>query len=327
MVVTMHPIRMKLFRLLPVLAAVLCLPVGTRADVADGIKAVVSEHAITYAEVEDYTRPAVEALRRQYAAQPDVFQEKLNTALNDSLEQLVERQLILKSFDAEGYKLPESVVDQFVNERIRERYGDRITLMKTLQAQGMTFEQFRKQLREQYIESALRNQNVSREIVISPYKVETYYNAHQDDFKLEDQIKLRMIVLAKSGADDTNTIKLAGEILTKIKQGTSFIEMAGVYSQGSQQHQGGDWGWQEPAKLRPELATAAAALKTGETSSAIDTADSVYLMFIEDKKAAHAKPLADVRAEIEKSLRAQQQAQLQKTWIDGLKKKTFIRYF
>ena len=279
----MREIRMKFFRLIPVLAAAVCLPVGARAEVADGIKAVVSEHAITYAEVEDFTRPAVEALRRQYAAQPDVFQEKLNAALNDSLEQLVERQLILKSFDAEGYKLPDSVVEDFVRERIRERYGDRITLMKTLQAQGMTYEQFRKQLREQYIESALRNQNVSREIVISPYKVETYYSAHQDAFKLDDQVKLRMIVLTKTSPADTNTVKLAREIQSKIKEGASFAEMAMVYSQGSQQHQGGDWGWVEPAKLRPELATAAAALKTGETSDAIDTADSIYLMSIEDK--------------------------------------------
>jgi parvulin-like peptidyl-prolyl isomerase len=182
-------------------------------------------------------------------------------------------------------------------------------------------------LRDQYIESALRNQNVQREIIISPYKVETYYNAHLEDFKVDDQVKLRMIVLTKTTADDTNTIKLAREIQTKIKEGATFPEMATVYSQGSQQHQGGDWGWVEPAKLRPELATVAATLKPGETSDAIDTADSIYLMFVEDKKTAHAKPLADVRAEIEKSLRTQQQAQLQKQWIDGLKKKTFIRYF
>ena len=327
MLVTMLQIRMKFFRLIPVLAAVVGLPVWSRAEVADGIKAVVSEHAITYAEVEDYTRPAVEALRREYASQPDVFQEKLNAALNDSLEQLVERQLILHSFDTEGYKLPESVIDDFVQERIHERYGDRITLMKTLQAQGMTFEQFRKQLRDQYIESALRSQNVQREIIISPYKVESYYNAHLDDFKLDDQIKLRMIVLTKSGPDDTNSLQLAREIQTKIKEGTSFAEMASVYSQGSQQHQGGDWGWVEPAKLRPELASAAHSLKTGEISDPIDTSDSIYLMFVDDKKQAHAKALADVRGEIEKSLRAQQQAQLQKQWIDGLKKKTFIRYF
>ena len=317
---------MKSFRFILVLATLLA-PAVSRAAVADGIKAVVNASAITFAEVEDYTRPAADALRRQFASQPDVFQQKLNEALNDSLEQLVERQLILHSFDTEGYKLPESVIDEMVQERIHERFGDRVTLMKTLQAQGVTFEQFRKQMREQYIESALRNQNVQREIIISPYKVENFYLANQAKFAVDDQVKLRMIVFPKTSADDTNAVKLAQEIAVKIKEGASFVEMATVYSQGSQQHQGGDWGWIETGKLRKELAEAAAPLAPGQTSEAINTDDSVYLMLVEEKKPAHAKPLADVRGEIEKSLRVQQQAQLQKQWIDGLKKKTFIRYF
>ena len=62
-------------------------------------------------------------------------------------------------------------------------------------------------------------------------------------------------------------------------------------------------------------------------SGAIDTSDAVYVMQVVDKKAAHAKPLADVRSDIEKTLRTQQQAVLSKQWIDGLRKKTFILYF
>ena len=309
------------------LAVAVCTPKFSHAEVADGVKAVVNDRAITFAEVEEYTRPAVDALRRQYATQPDVFQQKLNQALNDSLDQLVERQLILHSFEAEGYKLPESVVDQFVQERIRERFGDRVTLMKTLQAQGMTFEQFRKQVRDQYIESALRNQNVQREITISPFKVESYYRANLDRFKLEDQVKLRMIVLTKASVDDTNTLKLAREIQSKIKAGATFVEMSTVYSQGSQQHQGGDWGWVERSVLRKELADAAFALPTGQVSDVVDMADSCYLMLVEDKKPAQAKPLTEVRIEIEKNLRVEQQSKLQKQWIEGLKKKSFIRYF
>lgn len=302
-------------------------PAFSRADVADGIKAVVSDRAITFAEVEDYTRPAADALRRQYAGQQDVFQEKLNAALNDSLEQLVERALILHSFETEGYKLPDSVIDDVVQERIHERFGDRVTLMKTLQAQNLTFDQFRKQIREQYIESALRNQNVQREIVISPYKVENYYAANPDKFRVDDQVKLRMIVLTKTSDTDTNTLQLAHEISAKIKEGATVTEMASVYSQGSQQHQGGDWGWVERSVLRKELADAAFNLAPGQTSDIIDTPDTIYIMSVEDKKAAHGKPITDVRAEIEKTLRAQEQARLQKQWMDGLKKKTFIRYF
>jgi parvulin-like peptidyl-prolyl isomerase len=199
--------------------------------------------------------------------------------------------------------------------------------MKTLQSQGMTAEQFRKQVREQYIEQALRSQNVQKEIFISPYKIEKYFLAHQDEFRLEDQIKLRMIVLSKTTPDDTNALKLAGEIQAKIKDGTPFAEMAAVYSQGSQQHQGGDWGWVQRSVLRKELADVAFTLPPGQVSEVVDTSDTCYLMFVEEKKPAQVKPLTEVSQSIEKTLRIQEQAKLRKQWIEGLKKKTFIRYF
>jgi hypothetical protein len=118
-----------------VLAAAVCAPVLCPAETADGIKAVVNDKVITYAEVEDYARDAANALRQQYASQPDVFQQKLNGLLNDALDQLVERQLVLHSFETD-YKMPESAKDEIVQDRIKEQFGDRVTLMKTLQSRG-----------------------------------------------------------------------------------------------------------------------------------------------------------------------------------------------
>jgi len=326
-VVSMRTNSMKFFRFISIFVLALGASLPLRADLADGVKAVVNDAVITYSQVEEFTAPAADALRRQYADSPDILQQKYNDALDDSLETLVERQLILHSFDVEGYQLPEDYVDQLVQDRIRELYGDRVTFIKTLQAQGMTVEQFRKDVRDQYIEHALRQKNVSQAIVISPYKVETYYLAHQDDFKVQDEIKLRMIVLNKTSDADTNTEQRASEILTEIKKGATFQEMASVYSEGSQKSQGGDWGWVERSVLRKDLADTAFSLKPGQVSDVIDTPESVYLMFVEQTRPAHVKPLGEVRDEIEKNLRTQDQARLEKQWIEGLKRKTFIRYF
>ncbi len=295
--------------------------------VIDGVKGVVSDQIVSFSEMEDYARPAADSLRRQYAAQPDVFQQKYNDTLNDSLEQLVERLLILHSFETDGYKLPDGFVDDLVQQRIHDRFGDRVTFMKTLQAQGLTLEQFRKQVRDQYIDAAMRNQNVQREIFVSPYKIKQYYLAHQTDFREEDQIKLRMIVLPKTGPDDTNTLKLAREIQTQIKEGASFIDMATTYSQGSQQHQGGDWGWVQRSVLRKELAEVAFTLKPGQRSGVIVTPTTCYIMLVEDLRQANVRPLAEVRSEVEKLLVTQEQTRLQKRYIDRLKTKSFIRYF
>jgi parvulin-like peptidyl-prolyl isomerase len=319
---------MKFFSLISIVAAAFCFSLPLRAELVDGIKAVVNSGVVTFAEVEEFAAPAAQALRREYAGEPNLFQQKLGDALSDGLEQLVERQLILHSFDTEGYRLPDTVVDELVQERIRERFGDRITLMKTLQAEGMTFEKFHREVREQYIVSALRAKNLSPEkIIISPYKVETYYLAHQDDFKVEDEIKLRMIVLNKTSGDDTNTTSLAREILAKIKEGATFQEMASVYSQGSQRSQGGDWGWVERSVLRKELADTAFALKAGQISGVIETPETCYLMLVEQTRPTHVKPLSEVRDDVEVTLRTQEQKQLEQQWIEKLKKKAFIRLF
>jgi peptidyl-prolyl cis-trans isomerase SurA len=292
---------------------------------ADGVKAIVNDKVITYAQVQGIIieSGAAESLQRQYAGQPGVYSQKLAALFNDTLEQLVERELILHDFETAGYKLPDSLGDELVQERIRDRYSDRVTLMKTLQAQGMTYEEFRKDVRDQWIETQMRRKNVSQEIVISPFKVENYYQSHQDDFKVEDEIQLQMIVLKKNSDPDTNTLALATEIAAKIKAGATFEQMKSVYSQGAQQKENSDW--YERSALRKELADAAFALKPGQTSDVIETPESDYILLVDQIHPAHVKPLADTRDDIEKTLRTQEQADILKQWIDRLKKKAFIR--
>ncbi|MCX6895659.1 MAG: peptidylprolyl isomerase [Verrucomicrobia bacterium] len=298
------------------------------ADLANGIKAIVGDAVITYQQVEANASRAVELLRRQYATRPDLYQKKLTETLNDALEDLVQRQLILHEFKASGFSLPESVTEEGVQERIRGRFGDRATLTKTLQAEHLTFEMFRQQIKDQIIIDAMRGKYVSSGIIISPRKIETYYGAHQDEFKQEDQVKLRMIVLDSAAAPAPEARKkLADEILGKITDGASFSEMAAIYSTGSQRNQGGDWGWVQRSVLRQELAETAFTLKAGQRSGVIETPDSCYLMLVEETRASHVKPIGDVRDEIEKTIQAQERTKTQKEWIDRLKKKTFVRYF
>src|SRR5262249_17485840 len=141
---------------------------------------------------------AAERLMQQYRNRPEQLQSKLNELRNAKLEELLDRQLILHEFKTAGYNLPESVVDELVQEEIRAQFRDRATATRSLQEQGLTYEKFRQRLRDRFIITALRQKNISSEIIISPHKVETYYLAHKDDFKLEDEVKLRMIELAKT---------------------------------------------------------------------------------------------------------------------------------
>jgi peptidyl-prolyl cis-trans isomerase SurA len=319
---------MKYLRAIFLAGAVCGFGLTLHAQTVNGIKSVVHDSVVTFRDVESLTAPVADVLRRQYRGQPDAYQKKITEALNDNLEQLIERQLILHDFVAAGYAIPESIIDEAVQERIHARYGDRASLTKSLQAQGMTYEKFRQQVRDQFIVEALRSKNVSSEIMISPHKIEQYYHAHTNEYDVQEQIKLSTIVLNKPpGGDPAAVQQLADDILTKLKSGSGFGDLAKLYSQGSQRDQGGDWGWVERSVLRPELATVAFAMKPGEISDIVDTPEALYIMKIDEIKPAHVKPLSEVSDDIDRILTNSERDRLQKQYVSRLKKKTFVRYF
>lgn len=322
------PVQTRLLRTILTAGATCGLSAALHAQLANGIKAIVHDSVITYQEVEVYASPAIELLKRQFARQPDEFRKKAAEAVSENLEQLIERQLILHDFKAAGYNLPEPIIEDAVQERIHARFGDRAKLTKTLQAQGLTYEKFRQQVRDQIIIEALRGKNISSEIIVSPHKIESHYLANTNNFKVEEQVKLRMIVLNNTSESEAPRVRRrAEEILAKIKEGATFTEMAAVNSEGAQRSVGGDWGWIDRSVLRKELSDVAFTLKAGEMSGVIETPGACYLMLVEEKRPAHVKPLSEVRNEVERIMITQERARLEKQWIDRLKKKTFIRYF
>lgn len=299
-----------------------------RAELVNGIDAIVHDSIITFQEVDDSSARMVDQLRMEYGGQPEVLRTKLNQTYRETLDELQQRQLILHEFQTAGYNLPESIIDEQFDEYIKSKYGDRVTFTKTLQQEGVTFEKARQDYKDTFIVEQMRYKNISSAIMISPHKVEAYYLEHKNDFKEEDQVKLRMIVLTNAPeADTTQTRKLAEEILGKLNAGASFADMAAIYSQGSQANKGGEWDWVDKSVLRKELADVAFTLKPGERSGVIETPGAFYIMLVEDRHDAHVKPLPEVRDQVEKLLLAKERTRLQQQWIEKLRKKTFIREF
>lgn len=301
-----------------------------QVDLLNGIAVIVNDTVITYRDVNTFIAGEAELQYRLYR-DPKVLEQKLLALRRDGVETLVERQLILDEFKSAGYPeaLLEDAVEKAIKEDIRENYGNsRLLLTKTINERGLTYERYKQQIRERLIVGAMSSKHVAEEVVVSPHKIETYYRQHQDQFKLEDQVKLRMIVLNKPRSGNPAAArKLAEEILAKLEEGASFAEMATIYSDGSQRGQGGDWGWYERSKLRKELAEVAAQLPKGAHSKVIETDEAFFIMLVEDALPAHVKPLSEVRDEIEKTLVNQERARLRKKWIDKLKAKAFLKYF
>ena len=253
---------------------------SAEAQLVNGIDAVVHDSIVTFSEVQERTQPAEAMLYRQYRDQAVVFRKKLDDARNENLEQLVQRQLILRDFkltitqpeqQAMVDKMINKDIDQEIEAEIHSHYGgNRMSFIQTLQADGITLERRRQQIRDRLLVSWLRQKNITSEIIVSPHRVETYYLSHREHFKVKDEVKLRMIVLKCPGESEApKTEKLAEDILTKLKEGATFAEMATIHSEGSQRNQGGDLGWLELSSLSKGLADTALSLQAGQRSGVL----------------------------------------------------------
>lgn len=294
-------------------------------ELINGILVMVNDQVITYKDVSMAMREDEEFVRQRFGRQPQVLQEKLKILRAETLERMIEDRLVLNEFKSLNRPLPESYLEGRINEDIKQRFGDRLTAIKTLQQGGVTFESYRDKMRDNTILQLMWNARVPRDPVISPTKMENYYVANQEKYRLEDRVKLRMIVLTNRAG--IAPLELAKEIAKKVDDGASFSEMARIYSHGSQSAEGGDWGWVEKKVLREDLAKVAFSLRPGQRSEPIETPTGVYLMYVEQIDPAHVRSLSEVREEIEATLKTEEIKRLRRQFVDRLRKKSFVRYY
>lgn len=252
-----------------------CRDVSAEYDVSNGIAAIVNDSIITVQDVRREAADTIDLYQRTYFDKPEVLEQKRVGALTEALERLIDKQLVLDDFKTLGGVIRESYIDDAIKERVKERFGDRVTLTKSLMAQKITSETFRLRMRNEIIHQIMEQKNVSEVLLVSPAKIEQYYQTNLVRFKLGDQIKLRMIEINRPPAGSVeDTFRLIQDIKTKIDMGASFAEMAASYSEDLYRKERGLWGWVGEQKLLRGLSEVAFSLPPKKCSSIVCRAEA-----------------------------------------------------
>ncbi|MSU33425.1 MAG: hypothetical protein EXS25_12410 [Pedosphaera sp.] len=246
----------------------------------------------------------------------------------DQLEQMIDRQLIVDEFREKGYRFPDSLIDDLIKARIKQEYGgDRVALTKTLRAQNRTFEEFKREINEDFIVSQMVRQNIQEELVISPKKIVGYYETNLAKFKVGNRVKLQIIVIDRSRHSLDENRQLATKALERLKAGEDFALVANELSDDARRFKGGDRGWIDLAELAEALHTVASKIPLGDISEVIENQGSRFLLKVVEKQKAGIKPLTEVRKDIEAILKDSERQLLKNYWLAKLRKKAFVRYF
>ena len=135
---------------------------------------------------------------------------------------------------------------------------------------------------------------------LSDADVQAYYTAHQEQYKVPEQVKTRHILITvPKGADaktDAAAKAKAEDILKQIKAGGSFADLAKKNSDDpGSKDQGGELPMIPTSGLDPAYAKAAIALNPGQTSDLVRSSFGYHIIQTEAKDQAHSKSLAEVK--------------------------------
>ena len=158
---------------------------------------------------------------------------------------------------------------------------------------------------------------------VTSQQVEQYYQGHQKDYQVPDEVKVRHILIkVPAGADaktDAAAKQKAEDLLKQIKGGADFAALAKANSDdpGSKE-QGGELGMIQRGVTVPAFEKAAFELQPGKTSDVIKTQFGYHILQVEEKQTAHLKPLEEVKAQIVATLTRQQEAEQQAAFAQQL---------
>ena len=299
---------------------------------ADGIIAVVEDQPITTDDVHLEIAPLLPEIQRRATSEQD-FRNQLQALQDDIIQNHIDRALIVKDFykEKEGQpkkSIPASFIDNQMSEDIINRFdNDRSKFLAYLRSKGQTIREYRKDLEEEMINGYMRSQQRKNASVVSPVKVQTFYDENKDKFYQEDQVHLRLIQFNRNGETDDELRAQAGEVLNRLKNGEKFEDIAKEVSQDTRRSKGGDWGWQKRTDLKPELSEPLFNLKKGEVTAPILMPEGAFLMYVEDRKYAGIQSLDDVRDTIEQVILQQMARSTQEQWLERLRRDGYVKYY
>jgi len=158
---------------------------------------------------------------------------------------------------------------------------------------------------------------------VTDAEIQSYYNSHLAEYKTEEQVKTRHILInSKAGADaqsDNAAKAKAEDVLKQLKAGGNFAELAKKYSEDpGSKDQGGELPLMPTAGLDPAYAKAAMALNPGQTSGLVKSQFGYHIIQTEQKQPAGTKPLSEVKDSIVQVLEQQKAGQAEQQFAGQL---------
>ena len=300
------------------LLALLALHPGlSHAQVVDGIAAVVNEEVITSFELDK----EYQQMQKEQEKLPPAEKMGLRSA---ALNRLVDKKLIEQKVRELDIKVMDDEVRLAIDDVKKQNHMTQEALEHALAGQGLSFEQYRAQLKEQLERLRLMSQEVRSKIQVGEQEIRDYYDANRAKFGAVEQFRARHIffkVDRKGGAAELARVEaIAAGVLKEARSGKDFVELAKTYSNDpAAAKDGGDLGTFKKADMLPEIGDTVAAMKPGEVSELVLSQAGLHIIKLEERTMGSGRPFDEVKTDIEEYLYKKKADERFAQWIKDLR--------
>jgi peptidyl-prolyl cis-trans isomerase SurA len=251
--------------------------------VIDRIVAVVNDEVITRYELEERLRLAEKQLRQQGTPLPEraVLEKQL-------LERMVTDRVQLQYAKETGLRVDDVELDRAIR-RIAE--DNRLTpeqLRQALERDGVPFEKFRQDIRNEIIITRLREREVNDKIVVTEGEIDNFLSQQQGQEGSDDEYNVSHILIVVPENASPEQIQARREraerALAQLKGGADFRQVAAAFSEAPDALQGGLMGWRPASRLPTLFSERLKTMRPGELSPILRSSNGFHIIKLNDRR-------------------------------------------
>jgi len=292
-------------RLPLILAGIAAAGLASAAEITviEEIVAKVNGEIITRGDIER-TRKQMEATMREQGATGQRLTDALAEADKNILRERID-QLLLQSKGKEmNLNVDSEVAKQLADIQRKSGITDPDKFQQFVRDQtGMSYEDYKNDRKNDLLTNRVIRQEVASKIQIKREESQQYYDTHKDEFKREERVFLReLLVSTPPGSDSAQALKKAKDLADRGKKGEKFDELARSNSDSPSAQQDGDIGAYEKGKLRPEIEKTVWDQPRGYVTDPINVGNGFLILKVEEHQKAGLASFEEVLPQINNQL-------------------------
>lgn len=311
---------MKRIAILCILLLMLTSP--ALAETISRVAAIINDEIITTYQLEKAV--AEERKANNLGELSATVLQRLRSQL---LERMIDEKLLTQRTKELGITVQDDELEAAVSDVQNQNNLTREQLINALSAQGMDFEVYRENLRQEILRYKLIGREVNSKVEVTNKQIQQYFEEHSDDYKVDPTVHLKRISLnIPEGA--TEQQRAAVNDLAEAVREKLTVEKEpfdAVLASLGNSADGDDMGALEEEALLPVFQEALRGLKIGEVSTPVEAAGRLHLFFVADRNSGEATLSDENKEMIEQLLRKENTEKRFNEWAAELREQAHVK--